>query len=64
MSIAERRIISHDAGSIQCRPSRRVIWFVQILQHSVAKASYLVGVCERTVERYIYISKFLVTNDQ
>ena len=36
----------------------RVIWFVHILQNSVAEASFFLGVCERTVERYI--SKFLV----
>ena len=37
----------------------RVIWFVHVLQNSVAEASFfLLGVCERTVERYI--SKFLV----
>ena len=36
----------------------RVIWFVYILQNSVAEASFFLGVCERTVERYI--SKFLV----
>ena len=36
----------------------RVIWFVHILQNSVAVALFFIGVCERTVERYI--SKFLV----
>ena len=37
----------------------RVIWFVYILQNSVAEASFvLIGVCERTVERCI--SKFPV----
>ena len=36
----------------------RVVWFVQILQNSVAEASFFLSVCERTVERYI--SKFLV----
>ena len=36
----------------------RVIWFVHILQNSVAEVSFFLGVCERTVERYI--SKFLV----
>ena len=36
----------------------RVIWFVHILQDSVAEASYFLGVCERKVERNI--SKFLV----
>ena len=40
---------------------RRVIWFVHVLQHSVADASFFLGVSERTVERYI--SKFLVTGD-
>ena len=35
-----------------------IIWFVHILQNSVAVASFFLGVCERTVERYI--SKFLV----
>ena len=36
----------------------RVIWFVHILQNSVAEALLFLGVCETTVERYI--SKFLV----
>ena len=36
----------------------RVIWFVYILQNSVAEASFFLGVCQRTVERFI--SKFLV----
>ena len=36
----------------------RVIWFVHTLQHSVAEASFLLGVCESTVERYV--STFLV----
>ena len=36
----------------------RIIWFVHILQNSVAEASFFLGICERTVERYI--SKFLV----
>ena len=36
----------------------RVIWFVHILQDSVAVASFFLSVCERTVERYV--SKFLV----
>ena len=31
----------------------RVIWFVHILQNSVAETSFFLGVCERTVERYI-----------
>ena len=39
----------------------RVIWFVHVLQHSVAEASLFLGVSERTIERYI--SKFLVTGD-
>ena len=39
----------------------RVIWLVHALQYSVAKASFSLGVSERTVERYI--SKFLVTGD-
>ena len=39
----------------------RVIWFVHILQNSVAEASFFLGVCERTVERYS--SKFLVNGD-
>ena len=37
---------------------RQVLWFVHILQNSVAEASFFLGVCERTVESYI--SKFLV----
>ena len=37
----------------------RVILFAHILQNSVAEASFFLGVCERTVERYI--SKFLVS---
>ena len=39
----------------------RVTWFVHVLKHSVAQASFVLGVSERTVERYI--SKFLVTGD-
>ena len=40
----------------------RVIWFVHVLQHSVAETSFFLGVSERiTVERYI--SKFFVTGD-
>ena len=39
----------------------RVIWFVHILQHSVEEASFFLGVCERTVERYI--SKFPLNGD-
>ena len=39
----------------------RVIWFVHVLQHSVAEAPFFLGVSERTVE--CYISKFLVTGD-
>ena len=31
----------------------RVIWFVHILQNSVTETSFFLGVCERTVERYI-----------
>ena len=31
----------------------RVIWFVHILQNSVAETSFFLGFCERTVERYI-----------
>ena len=38
----------------------RVIWFFHILQNSVAEVSFFLGVCERTVERYI--SKFLVNS--
>ena len=38
----------------------RVIWFVHILQNSVTEASFFLGVCERTVTRYI--SKFLVNS--
>ena len=34
----------------------QVTWFVHVLQHSVAEASFFLGVAERTVERYI--SKF------
>ena len=37
----------------------RVIWFVPILQNSVAEASFFLSVCERTVERFIF--KFLVS---
>ena len=36
----------------------RVIWFVYILQNSVAEASFFLDVCQRTVE--CFISKFLV----
>ena len=36
----------------------RVIWFFHVLQNSKAEASFFLGVCERTAERYI--SKFLV----
>ena len=36
-------------------------WLVHVLQHSVAEASFFLGVSERTVEHYI--SKFLVTGD-
>jgi len=32
----------------------RIVWFVHILQNPVAEASFFVGVCERTVERYIF----------
>ena len=39
----------------------RVIWFVHVLQHSVAETSFFLGVSEWTVEHYI--SKFLVTGD-
>ena len=39
----------------------QVICFVHVLQHSVADASFFLGVSERTVERHI--SKFLVTGD-
>ena len=38
----------------------RVIWFVHILQNSVTEASFFLGVCERTVTRYI--SKFPVNS--
>ena len=34
------------------------LWFVHVLRNSVAEALFFVGVCERSVERYI--SKFLV----
>ena len=37
---------------------RQLNWFVHILQNSVPEASFFLGVCERTMERYI--SKFLV----
>ena len=37
------------------------VGFVHVLQHSVTEASFLLGVSERTVERYI--SKLLVTSD-
>ena len=37
----------------------QVIWFVHVLQHSVAEASFFLGVSERIVEHHI--SKFLVT---
>ena len=40
---------------------RCVILLVHVLQHSVAEASFFLGVSERTVEHYI--SKFLVTGD-
>ena len=36
----------------------RVIWFVHILQNSGAEVSFFLGICERTVERYI--SRFLM----
>ena len=39
----------------------RVIWFVHVLLHSVAEASFFLGGSKRKVERYI--SKFLVTGD-
>ena len=39
-----------------------VICFVHVLQHSVAEASFFLGVSERTDERFI--SKFLVTDIQ
>ena len=35
----------------------RIIWFVHILQNSVAEDSLFLGLCERAVERYI--SRFL-----
>ena len=38
-----------------------VIWFVHVLKHSVAEASFVLGFSERTVERCI--CKFLVTGD-
>ena len=38
-----------------------LIWFVHALQNLVAEASFLLGVSERTVQRYI--SKFLVNGD-
>ena len=38
-----------------------VIWLVHVLQHSVAEASFFLGVSERTAEHYI--SKLLVTGD-
>ena len=34
----------------------QVTWFFHVLQHSVAEASFFLGVYERTVERFI--SKF------
>ena len=37
------------------------MWFVHILQNSVAEASFFLGVCERTLERYF--SKFLVNGN-
>ena len=37
---------------------RQLNWFVHILQNSVTEASFFLGVCERTMERYI--SNFLV----
>ena len=37
---------------------RQLNWFVLILQNSVSEASFFLGVCERTMERYT--SKFLV----
>ena len=39
----------------------QVTRFVHVLKHSVAQASFVLGVSDRTVERYI--SKFLVTGD-
>ena len=39
-------------------PRWLVIWFVHILHNSVAEASFFLGICGRTLERYI--SKFLV----
>ena len=36
----------------------RVIWFVHILQNSVAEALFFLGLCERPLESYI--SKFLM----
>ena len=39
----------------------QVLWFVHVLQHSVAEASFFLGVSERTVE--CHTSKFLVTGE-
>ena len=39
-----------------------VIWFVHVFQHSVTEVSFLLGVSERTDERFI--SKFLVAGIQ
>ena len=73
MSIVERRLhdwkemlvlnINRKNSSMMPAPYSadlrwRVIWFTHILQNSVAEASFFLGVCERTVERYI--SAFLV----
>ena len=43
------------------RTPRDQAGFIHVLQHSVAEASFFLGVSERTVERYI--SKFVVTGD-
>ena len=52
----------NDDCSISWGPLRlRVIWFVHVLQHSVAETSFFLVGSNRKVERYI--SKFLVTGD-
>ena len=66
MSIIERRlhdrkemwvlIINRKYSSMMPAPYStdfrwRVIWFVHILQNSVAEDSFFLSICERTVER-------------
>ena len=66
MSIIERRLhdrkqtsvlnINRKYSSMMPAPYSadlrwRIIWFVHILQNSVAEGSFFLGICERTVER-------------